>query len=292
MKAFFTILVSLTSLLVMAQTPQPAVRYKLEYDYCTNEYVVKIKPTINLISKNINTSSTVSIVFPINVSGTSLVTTTSAGAANWSTSNLLENYYGVVSGYGAVNATYKLWYPLGSVGKPSYNANTEYEMFRFTYGVVPQCLSGIRLYVNGTDYDDPLYDWNQYFVYTNTNPSDDFYLNNVSNLTPPCFQYDFGDLTAAWPQASAVMFSPDCNNDGIPDGTTGAVWAGAVIDADVTQKFSSTTSLANGDDIDGRNDEDGLTPPTGPLSFGFTYPFTITPLTVTKAAKRCTTACG
>ncbi|MCY7423017.1 MAG: T9SS type A sorting domain-containing protein, partial [Chitinophagaceae bacterium] len=69
--------------------------------------------------------------------------------------------------------------------------------------------------------------------------------------------------------------SPDCDNNGIPDGTNGAVWAGNIVDAETIQKFSATTNAANGDDNDNRQDEDGLTPPAIPLNLGYSYTFNV-----------------
>ncbi len=247
-------------------TPSPIMRYKLDYDFCSNEYVAKVIPTVSLTNQIINTSSQYTIVLPGNEVGN--IITTNGGTASWSTGVFQVLYYPIAT----PPATYRFWYPLGSL-PINLPANVEYELFRFRYGS-GTCLPGLRLYINGTDVFDGIFDFNNYFVLNNS--SDDFYLDNVSNASPSCLQYDFGDLTSLWGSPKAGMISPDCNADGIPDNTIlGAVWAGNIIDAETVQKFSSQTTLANGDNVDGLNDEDGLTVPSTPLNLGTSYTFNV-----------------
>jgi len=86
-----------------------------------------------------------------------------------------------------------------------------------------------------------------------------------------CNRYDFGDLPNTWPQASAAIGAPDVNNNGVPDGNNGAVWAGSIVDAETTQQFSE---CATGDDTNNFDDEDGLTLP-GTLFRGVPAQFTV-----------------
>lgn len=87
---------------------------------------------------------------------------------------------------------------------------------------------------------------------------------------------DFGDLPITYPISVAVIGGPDANNDGVPDGNNGAVWAGLIVDAELIPQFSAN---ATGDDTNitslGGDDEDGLTFPSGNLTRGQTYNFTI-----------------
>ncbi len=248
---------------VWGQIPSPVMRYKLDYDFCSNEYVAKVVPTVSLTDQIINASSQFTIVLPGNEVGN--ITTTNSGTATWSSGNFQVLFYPMA----VPPATYRFWIPLGSL-LINLPANVEYELFRFRYGS-GTCLPGLRLYINGTDIFDGIFDFNNYFVLNNS--SDDFYLDNVSNASPSCSQFDFGDLSALWASPKTTVISPDCNNDGIPDGVGGAVWAGNVVDAEPVQRFSTSTTLANGDNIDGRNDEDGLTAPSIPLTLGYSYDF-------------------
>jgi hypothetical protein len=69
---------------------------------------------------------------------------------------------------------------------------------------------------------------------------------------------DYGDLAAPpYPQASANILGGDVDNDGTPDGI-GAVWAGIVVDTEPMQN----TPANIGDDVNGLNDDDGLTFPS------------------------------
>lgn len=65
---------------------------------------------------------------------------------------------------------------------------------------------------------------------------------------------DFGDAPMVYPTARAIV-RPDLNNDGAPD-SAGSVWLGAIVDYPGCNAIVS--SLANGDDANGMDDEDGL----------------------------------
>lgn len=85
---------------------------------------------------------------------------------------------------------------------------------------------------------------------------------------------DYGDLANTWPQAQALVIFTDANNNGVPDGTGSAVWAGTLIDTESAQQFSSD-ALGDDNNNNNFNDEDGLTFPAGNLVPGQNYNFTI-----------------
>ncbi len=92
-------------------------------------------------------------------------------------------------------------------------------------------------------------------------------------ITPGSSNYasDYGDLTATWVTPCAASFT-DNNSDGIPDGSNGAVWAGLKVDTESAQLL---TTNADGDDLNGMDDEDGLGLP-GSLFRGQPSEFNIT----------------
>ncbi len=79
---------------------------------------------------------------------------------------------------------------------------------------------------------------------------------------------DFGDLPLSGKQLSARVISPDCNNDGIPDGPGISVWAGMGLNTEDNQKYSEH---ADGDEFD-----DGLELPSGSVVRGMRNNFLLT----------------
>ena len=184
----------------------------------------------------------------------------------------------------------------------SVTAGTDILLFTFIIGTNPgQCFTGVRLFRNwagtatipcsganltmqwpnfaaeGTNTPDPCSgdlggaNFNNAFQSLINNNS---YRGNLTNLGTACTAgFDFGDLTSLWGAPKATVISPDCNADGVPDGTNGAVWAGARVDTEAAQFF---TSDGTGDNSNGSNDEDGITFPTGPIAPGFTYNYNLT----------------
>lgn len=84
----------------------------------------------------------------------------------------------------------------------------------------------------------------------------------------PTSYADYGDLDPlTWTQAKAVTVFEDSDYDGEPDGTGSVVWAGDLVDAETVQAGSDSGS--------GFADEDGLVHPSGSLSPGQSYNFTV-----------------
>jgi len=115
----------------------------------------------------------------------------------------------------------------------------------------------------------------------------EIYRGNIGNFGTTCGLTDYGDLPSNYPQARAtndgycdgpIALNSNIPPDGIPNGPTTAVWAGARIDGENIQAFSNS---ANGDNNTDFNDEDGLTPPATPLNYGFTYNFGVTVNSIT-----------
>lgn len=84
----------------------------------------------------------------------------------------------------------------------------------------------------------------------------------------PSTYADYGDLdNLIWAQAKATVIFTDADNNGVPDGSGSAVWAGNLVDAESGQQASDYTN--------GFADEDGLVFPFGNLTRGQNYNFTV-----------------
>jgi hypothetical protein len=267
------------------------VDLEIKYNNCTSVYEVHM-----IVVSNITTapgfgyligSSGVGIVFPGTATDV-IPAITSVEGGTWSSASKINNYtfnsettdqWKVATG-GSVNAI------------PAALAVAGTDIILFTFpSPTGSCLPGVRLFNNWTGCTPPTQlpagsdpcsgqpgfqgADHRSSIFLDFDGIDGYRANRNNSGTTCTTGFDFGDLTSLWGTATAAIISPDCNNDGVPDGIGGAVWAGNVVDAETTQKFSAQTNLANGDNIDGRDDEDGLTPPAIPLNLGFSYTFNV-----------------
>lgn len=254
-----------------------AVDLEIKYNNCTNVYEVHM-----IVVSQITTvpgsgyyvgSSGVGIVFP-GVANNVTPVITSVEAGPWSTASKINDY----TFNSETTDQWKVITGGSTTFIPESLAVPGSDIILFTFpSPTGSCLPGVRLFNNWTSCNPP----NQLPVGSDVCSGQpgfqgadhrssifldfdgiDGYSANRNNGGTVCSNgFDFGDLTAAWPSARAAVTSPDCDNNGRPDGPALSVWAGNRVDAEASQRFSSQATVANGDDLDGAvNDEDGLLP--------------------------------
>lgn len=133
-----------------------------------------------------------------------------------------------------------------SLATSSSGANPVLQFSGFNTGCV---VSAGRSYLRVRLTTDNSGGWN-----TSPSPNGDRVDGEVEDYAIVITGNDFGDASAVYPVAKAVV-NPDLNSDGHPD-NAGSVWLGTIVDYQDCEFVSST--LANSDDQNGTDDEDGF----------------------------------
>lgn len=271
MKNSKILLCLLAPLLPVMARAQGNVRFKLDYDPCSREYVAKIVPLANIAATPVSAGSQFTVIFPGTTSPNNEILTTPGTFGLWSTSTASEGAYTTGGVF------YKTWISGGSL-PVAFTAGIEYELFRFRYTTPGVCVAGLRLMNNSTDPIDagtPGLDYSNYWLY-NAGQTD-YYSGNVSNAAAACTQSDFGDLsTATWPVANAGMPVASCLLSGnVPAAWNAAtnpvttVWAGTQISGD-SATIGNGNVTATTDNFD-----DGMTAPAGNTTVGAPLNFNV-----------------
>jgi hypothetical protein len=274
-KALFNKIVLLSlglffSFLGMAQTYSLIMETRLGYDCATNTYSVYLRSTEshgpsgpNMQFFGLN-ASTITVILP--KGGPVYTASTLGGLTSYlptdiNDANSPNTWTRTVFREGSNGYYYTIDLTNGGALVPgnTVTAGVEYRLFSFTLG--PGCVNGVRVWQDG---DDVLISGGAFKttvveLFTN----DEMFLGSYANSGTVCTSgFDFGDLVdnVNRPVARAGVTTSDCNDDGKPDGPGVSVWAGEIVDAEPAQRFSTGVNgaFANGDNINNKDDEDGL----------------------------------